>query len=71
METISKQPAAKKTTIITTFRTPLLLPLGANSSLTNPPGPTSWSAHTSQQAKNTRAMASVMLRSAFAPRKSG
>src|SRR5213079_2159481 len=67
METISKQPAAKNTTIISTFIKPLLAPLGANNSLRKPPGPTSCTAQTIQQAKNTRAMASVKLRSAFAP----
>src|SRR5436189_134381 len=41
METISKQPAAKNTTIISTFIKPLLAPLGANNSLRKPPGPTS------------------------------
>ena len=68
---ISRQPAAKKTTISSTFNGPALSPFGANSSLANPIRPFSLRAQTIQHAKKTSAMASVRLTSALAPRKNG
>ncbi len=41
MEMISRQPDAKNTTNISTFRSPVVSPFGANNSLTNPIGPSS------------------------------
>ena len=68
---ISRQPDAKNTTIISTFKNPVVSPFGPNNSFTNPIGPTSCNAQTIQQAKKMSAMANVRFRSAFAPRKSG
>src|SRR5215472_11378292 len=64
IETISKQPAAKNTAIMTTLISPVVSPLGANNSFRNPIGPISRSAQINQQAKKTKAIASVRLTSA-------
>ena len=60
-----------KITIISTFITPLVSPLGPNRCMMNPPGPLACNAQIVQRTKNTIAIAKVMLKSAFAPRNSG
>ena len=66
---ISRQPAAKNTTIRRSFSGPVLSPFGANSSLRNPTGPFSRRPHTIHDAKKTSAIAIVMFTSALTPRK--
>ena len=71
IEITSSIPAAKKTTSMSGRIQPVVSPFGAKSSRSMPLIPTSCSAQTIQQPKNTSAIASVMFRSAFAPRKNG
>src|SRR3954451_3753296 len=71
IETTSKQPTTKNTTVKRTFKAPEVSPFGAKSSLRNPSGPTSRKAQTIQRAKKTSAIARVKFRSALAPRNKG
>src|SRR5215470_7747794 len=71
MEKISKKPTAKKTTTISSFKKPVVSPLGANKCSRNPIGPTSRIAQISQHAKKTSAIANVIFKSALAPRNQG